>query len=110
MIELVYVIMFNRRYDVNVNLNMNRMGVAWFHQHSPPPSDPEPLTRRLPFPRRRRSRCTAEEPVDVIDIEHEDHSFTAFFIGVQNKRPAMVRIRSVRWAVCGLDLNWGRNS
>ena len=144
--------MFN--HDIEVNFNLNRMGVAWFQQHNSPKSSTQSsrvptshqnrnlnhtspkersLRHRNPFPsealnepvcnpvnpRRQTNknhgfslgndilktptkvnqskrfcqrpkssnRKVREEPlelVDVIDIEDEDNSTSAFFVGINN--------------------------
>ena len=84
-----------------MNLNNNRMGVAWFQQHSPPRSlFPDVLSspsgrkvsstaaarrgRRLLQHQRPPQRKDDLELVDVIDIEDEDQNFAAFFVGMNN--------------------------
>ena len=145
--------MFN--HDIEVNFNLNRMGVAWFQQHTGPktpshgnppthqqrnldksspknrsarqrhPLSSEPvnefvgnhgITQRrqtnknnglsfghdilktptkihqskrfcqMPKPSSRKGREEPLELVDVIDIEDEDHSASAFFVGINNNR------------------------
>ena len=138
--------MFN--HDIEVNFNLNRMGVAWFQQHSPKtiahraqknsnnslpgldascsssgggigyqchtptkqsttsyennvrrdttnqyPNDARKTPIKLHESKRFRqmhgswNKSRDEEPlelVDLIDIEDEDHSFSAFFVGMNN--------------------------
>ena len=140
--------MFN--HDIEVNFNLNRMGVAWFQQHNSPntpshrisqqrnannpspknhsarhrhPLSSEPVNEsvgnhginsrrqanknhglsfghdilktptkihqskrfcQMPKPSSRKGREEPLELVDVIDIEDEDHSASAFFIGINN--------------------------
>jgi hypothetical protein len=68
------------------------MGVAWFQQHCPTttngrPASPisrSPSLNRINNNHRRNSTLSKlEDTVDVIDIEDEDHSFAAFFIGMK---------------------------
>jgi hypothetical protein len=78
----------SRSSSVQNEMGLNRMGVAWFHHsqtsHShQTPNDASRTSLRLGrHPKRLRDR--AEDLVDVIDIEDEDHSFAAFFIGMKN--------------------------
>jgi hypothetical protein len=65
------------------------MGVAWFH-HTQTSPDSTSTTMLTSLPSRmslrigRHPKRRVEDLVDVIDIEDEDHSFAAFFIGMNN--------------------------
>jgi hypothetical protein len=75
--------MFGGVHRSSVQADMGRMGVAWFH-HTATSQDVTPSrATSLRHPKRLRDRI--EDMVDVIDIEDEDHSFAAFFIGMNNR-------------------------
>jgi hypothetical protein len=99
----------HRSSTVQTEMGLNRTGVAWFHhthhsQASHDSSHSEVSSNRTSLrlgrhPKRLRDR--AEDMVDVIDIEDEDHSFAAFFIGMKNgetcrnvKRPLVFTIKA----------------
>ena len=147
-------------HDIEVNFNLNRMGVAWFQQHSPKtssqasriptghqnrnlnnsspkernlrqrhPFSSEPVNEsvsnarstprrqanknhglsfgndilktptkvhqskrfcQMPKPSKRKGREEPLELVDVIDIEDEDHSASAFFVGINNNNNGLL--------------------
>ena len=100
----------HRSSTVQAEMGLNRTGVAWFHHthhsqashdhtsstHTEVSSSTRTSLRLGRHPKRLRDR--AEDMVDVIDIEDEDHSFAAFFIGMKNggtcrnvKRPLVTR-------------------
>ena len=95
----------NRSSSVQTEMGLNRMGVAWFH-HSQGGSShhhnsPTQASLRLLGRHPKRLRDRVEDLVDVIDIEDEDHSFAAFFIGMKNggtgrnvKRPLVKYLKS----------------
>ena len=83
----------------NNNNNINKsegggmasMGVAWFVQDS---SDQSSIIHRLNH--NNNLKTNKDTKVDLIDIEDEDHSFAAFFIGMKTgpspyvKRPLVL--------------------
>ena len=70
---------------MQTEMGLNRMGVAWFHHSQTSHSHQTPNDASLRLGRHpKRLRDRAEDLVDVIDIEDEDHSFAAFFIGMKN--------------------------
>ena len=85
----------------NNNNNINKsegggmasMGVAWFVQDS---SDQSSIIHRLNH--NNNLKTNKDTKVDLIDIEDEDHSFAAFFIGMKTgpspyvKRPLVYYI------------------
>jgi hypothetical protein len=82
----------HRSSTVQTEMGLNRTGVAWFHHthhsqasHDHTTSQTEVSRTSLRLGRHpKRLRDRAEDMVDVIDIEDEDHSFAAFFIGMKN--------------------------
>ena len=94
----------HRSSSVQTEMGLNRMGVAWFHHSqggSSHHNSPAQTSLRLGrHPKRLRDRV--EDLVDVIDIEDEDHSFAAFFIGMKNggtgrnvKRPLVNFLKNI---------------
>ena len=76
----------NHRSSVQADMGLNRMAVAWFH-HTQAANDNSSSTMTMTTPRTslrlgRHPKRRVEDLVDVIDIEDEDHSFSAFFIGM----------------------------
>ena len=84
------------------------MGVAWFYHACPDSSStttsPTRQLNRINNNNIRRNLKPAssyedDESVDIIDIEDEDHSFAAFFIGMKTgpspyvKRPLVITIQ-----------------
>ena len=85
----------NHRSSIQTEMALNRMSVAWFH-HTQGKAEPTPtstpiitLPPRTSFRLSRQPKQRVEDLVDVIDIEDEDHSFAAFFIGMNTANAEM---------------------
>lgn len=85
----------NHRSSIQTEMALNRMSVAWFH-HTQGKAEPTPtstpiitLPPRTSFRLSRQPKQRVEDLVDVIDIEDEDHSFAAFFIGMNTANADM---------------------
>ena len=81
------------------------MGVTWFL--SPSTSDLNTLNNN-----RDTITCSNRDSIDLIDIEDEDHSFKAFFIGMETgpspyvKRPLVQFMTSIRGKIWGQDFSF----
>ena len=86
--------MINNNNNNHIKSEMGGMGVAWFVQDS---SDQSSIIHRLNH--NNNLKTNKDTKVDLIDIEDEDHSFAAFFIGMKTgpspyvKRPLVLYCR-----------------
>ena len=86
--------MINNNNNNHIKSEMGGMGVAWFVQDSS--SETVHFHHRLNHNNNLKTHKDNNTKVDLIDIEDEDHSFAAFFIGMKTgpspyvKRPLVL--------------------